>query len=34
MRDTYDELAEGFRTLLENYVASHYATRSDRFDHS
>ena len=28
MRGTYDELAEGFRNLLENYVASHYPART------
>ena len=28
MRGNYDELAEGFRGLLENYVASHYPARS------
>jgi (E)-4-hydroxy-3-methylbut-2-enyl-diphosphate synthase len=28
MRGNYDELAEGFRSLLENYVASHYPARS------
>ncbi len=28
LRGTYDELAEGFRSLLENYVASHYPRRS------
>jgi len=27
MRGNYDELAEGFRNLIENYVASHYPTR-------
>ena len=30
MRGTYDELAEGFRSLLENYVASHYPARPGR----
>ena len=25
---TYDELAEGFRSLIDNYVATHYAQRS------
>jgi (E)-4-hydroxy-3-methylbut-2-enyl-diphosphate synthase len=30
LRGTYDELAEGFRTLVENYVATHYPARSDR----
>ena len=30
MRGTYDELAEGFRTLLENYVASHYPARPEQ----
>ena len=34
MRGTYEELAESFRTLVENYVASHYPTRSDRSDRS
>ncbi|MDA1184268.1 MAG: flavodoxin-dependent (E)-4-hydroxy-3-methylbut-2-enyl-diphosphate synthase [Acidobacteria bacterium] len=29
MRGTYDELAEGFRTLLEDYVASHYPARTE-----
>ena len=28
MRGTYDELAEGFRSLLESYVASHYPART------
>ena len=28
MRGTYDELAEGFRSLLEDYVASHYPART------
>ena len=28
MRGTYDELAEGFRRLLEDYVASHYPART------
>jgi (E)-4-hydroxy-3-methylbut-2-enyl-diphosphate synthase len=27
MRGTYDELAEGFRALLENYVATRYPAR-------
>jgi (E)-4-hydroxy-3-methylbut-2-enyl-diphosphate synthase len=30
MRGTYDELAEGFRRLLEGYVASHYPARPAR----
>ena len=30
LRGTYDELAEGFRALLDNYVATHYTERSDR----
>ena len=30
MRGNYDELAEGFRSLLENYVASHYPARPGR----
>jgi (E)-4-hydroxy-3-methylbut-2-enyl-diphosphate synthase len=30
LRGTYDELAEGFRTLVDQYVASHYPLRSDR----
>ena len=30
MRGTYDELAEGFRTFLENYVASHYPARPEQ----
>jgi (E)-4-hydroxy-3-methylbut-2-enyl-diphosphate synthase len=30
LRGTYDELAEGFRALVDNYVATHYPTRSDR----
>ena len=30
MRGNYDELAEGFRALLDNYVATHYSIRSDR----
>jgi (E)-4-hydroxy-3-methylbut-2-enyl-diphosphate synthase len=28
LRGTYDELAEGFRTLVDNYVATRYAKRS------
>src|SRR3954471_16268177 len=27
LRGNYDELAEGFRSLVDNYVATHYATR-------
>jgi (E)-4-hydroxy-3-methylbut-2-enyl-diphosphate synthase len=27
MRGTYDELAEAFRSLIENYVATHYLRR-------
>jgi (E)-4-hydroxy-3-methylbut-2-enyl-diphosphate synthase len=27
LRGTYDELAEGFRALVDNYVATHYAAR-------
>ena len=27
LRGTYDELAEGFRSLLDNYVATHYPAR-------
>jgi (E)-4-hydroxy-3-methylbut-2-enyl-diphosphate synthase len=34
LRGTYDELAEGFRTLVENYVDTHYRIRSDRSDRS
>ena len=30
LRGTYDELAEGFRALLDNYVATRYTERSDR----
>ncbi len=30
LRGTYDELAEGFRALVDNYVASRYPERSDR----
>jgi (E)-4-hydroxy-3-methylbut-2-enyl-diphosphate synthase len=30
MRGNYGELAEGFRSLLENYVASHYPARTDQ----
>jgi len=30
LRGTYDELAEGFRALVDNYVDTHYAERSDR----
>ena len=30
MRGNYDELAEGFRSLLENYVASHYPARASQ----
>jgi (E)-4-hydroxy-3-methylbut-2-enyl-diphosphate synthase len=29
MRGNYDELAEGFRALLDDYVATHYSERSD-----
>jgi (E)-4-hydroxy-3-methylbut-2-enyl-diphosphate synthase len=28
MRGNYDELAEGFRALLDNYVATHYSAKS------
>ena len=28
LRVTYDELAEGFRTLVDNYVATRYSARS------
>ena len=28
LRGTYDELADGFRSLVDNYVATHYASRS------
>jgi (E)-4-hydroxy-3-methylbut-2-enyl-diphosphate synthase len=28
LRGTYDELAHGFRVLLENYVATHYQRRT------
>src|SRR5207244_7794200 len=34
LRGTYDELADGFRTLVDNYVATHYPARSDRSDRS
>ena len=27
LRGTYDELAEGFRTLVDNYVATRYSAR-------
>jgi (E)-4-hydroxy-3-methylbut-2-enyl-diphosphate synthase len=27
LRGTYDELAEGFRSLLDNYVATHYSRK-------
>jgi (E)-4-hydroxy-3-methylbut-2-enyl-diphosphate synthase len=27
LRGTYDELAEGFRALIDNYVATRYARR-------
>ena len=27
LRGTYDELAEGFRSLVDNYIATHYAHR-------
>jgi (E)-4-hydroxy-3-methylbut-2-enyl-diphosphate synthase len=30
LRGTYDELAEGFRALVDNYVDTHYTERSDR----
>jgi len=30
LRGTYDELAEGFRALVDNYVDTHYTDRSDR----
>jgi len=30
LRGTYDELAAGFRTLVDNYVATHYPARADR----
>ncbi|MBI2187197.1 MAG: flavodoxin-dependent (E)-4-hydroxy-3-methylbut-2-enyl-diphosphate synthase [Acidobacteria bacterium] len=30
LRGTYDELAAGFRALVDNYVATHYPERSDR----
>jgi (E)-4-hydroxy-3-methylbut-2-enyl-diphosphate synthase len=29
LRGTCDEVAEGFRALVDNYVATHYASRSD-----
>src|SRR5438477_11702879 len=32
LRGTYDELADGFRALVDNYVATHYTSRSDRSD--
>jgi (E)-4-hydroxy-3-methylbut-2-enyl-diphosphate synthase len=32
LRGTYDELAEGFRALVDNYVDTHYQIRSDRSD--
>jgi len=28
LRGTYDELADGFRSLVDNYVATHYPTRT------
>jgi len=34
LRGTYDELAEDFRALVEHYVDTHYAARSDRSDRS
>ena len=34
LRGTCDELAEGFRALVDNYVATHYPTRSGRSDRS
>ena len=34
MRGNYDELAEGFRALLDNYVATHYSARSERSNRS
>jgi (E)-4-hydroxy-3-methylbut-2-enyl-diphosphate synthase len=34
LRGTYDELAEGFRALVDNYVATHYTERSDRSERS
>jgi (E)-4-hydroxy-3-methylbut-2-enyl-diphosphate synthase len=34
LRGTYDELAEGFRALVDQYVASHYPVRSDRSERS
>jgi (E)-4-hydroxy-3-methylbut-2-enyl-diphosphate synthase len=36
LRGTYDELAEGFRALVDNYVATHYerSNRSKRSDRS
>jgi (E)-4-hydroxy-3-methylbut-2-enyl-diphosphate synthase len=30
LRGTYEELADGFRTLVDNYVATHYPERTDR----
>jgi (E)-4-hydroxy-3-methylbut-2-enyl-diphosphate synthase len=27
LRGTYDELAEGFRALVDNYVTTHYPSR-------
>ena len=30
LRGTYDELADGFRSLVDHYVASHYPVRSSR----
>jgi (E)-4-hydroxy-3-methylbut-2-enyl-diphosphate synthase len=27
LRGTYDELADGFRSLVDNYVATHYRIR-------
>ena len=34
LRGTYGELAEGFRALVDNYVATHYPVRSGRSDRS
>jgi (E)-4-hydroxy-3-methylbut-2-enyl-diphosphate synthase len=30
LRGTYDELASGFRSLIDNYVITHYGRRQDR----
>ena len=32
LRGTYEELAEGFRTLVDEYVASHYPLKSGQIE--